>query len=529
MRAALSESPTGRSILVMLAVGAPLLVITLLMLVRPALRLSVELPRARLPLETFGTMTAFLTAALAYLRYSTSGRRTSLFLGAAFIVLGTNQLVFGVIVPLEVVGTDVESLFWIAGRLIAGALLVVGVVRGATVGWERPSRRRFLLVSVLSLAALAAVEAILWAFRGSLAPAAADGAVSAAPGSLPSPFEALLGLSGALLYLAVAVGFTVTEGMEDRFSRWLGPALVVAAFSHLLIMLHPTAFTDRVSPGDVLRLAFHLILLLGLVQDARRTYLTERYRARELAAAYDAERGRARQLEELDRARAELFGVLTHELVNPVSILHGFTVTLSKRWPELPDERRLEIIRRMARESTRLRDLTQEAATATLVDTEGFFLAVRAESAAEIAAEAAGLVDGAEERLDLRIVPGAADVVVAVDRARILQVIRNLLSNAVKYSPDGTPIRLNVVEAGKEIVFEVVDRGSGVAEEDVPRLFHRFTRLSAAGSEHVPGSGLGLYISRRIVEAHGGRIWVTSEVGVGSTFAFAVPRFGEEP
>jgi signal transduction histidine kinase len=116
--------------------------------------------------------------------------------------------------------------------------------------------------------------------------------------------------------------------------------------------------------------------------------------------------------------------------------------------------------------------------------------------------------------------------VLSADRARIMQVFRNLLSNAEKYSEPRTAIELRAEVSNGEVVFSVIDQGPGIPVEEHPRLFQRFSRLATIGREAVRGSGLGLYISRRIVEAHGGRIWVESESGRGSVFRFSLPANG---
>jgi signal transduction histidine kinase len=120
--------------------------------------------------------------------------------------------------------------------------------------------------------------------------------------------------------------------------------------------------------------------------------------------------------------------------------------------------------------------------------------------------------------------PTAEEAMVEADRARLLQVFRNLLSNAGKYSTPRTMVQFVMDATETDVIFTVVDSGPGIAEEDIPRLFQRFSRIRSAHTTNVPGSGLGLYITRRIVEAHGGRIWAESTPGVGSTFGFSLPR-----
>jgi len=104
------------------------------------------------------------------------------------------------------------------------------------------------------------------------------------------------------------------------------------------------------------------------------------------------------------------------------------------------------------------------------------------------------------------------------------QVLTNLLSNAVKYSPEGGAITVRVRERGDQhVVIEVVDQGLGVPPDQVGRLFQKFERIRSDEHLRISGTGLGLYICRKIVEGHGGQIWVESETGHGSTFSILLP------
>ena len=111
---------------------------------------------------------------------------------------------------------------------------------------------------------------------------------------------------------------------------------------------------------------------------------------------------------------------------------------------------------------------------------------------------------------------------VAADETRLVMILRNLVSNAVKYAAKGTEIRVSVLRKGKDILVSVSDQGPGIPVEEQSRLFQAFERLEA-GATKSKGLGLGLLVCRRLVEAHGGRIWVESKVGKGSTFYFSIP------
>jgi signal transduction histidine kinase len=126
-----------------------------------------------------------------------------------------------------------------------------------------------------------------------------------------------------------------------------------------------------------------------------------------------------------------------------------------------------------------------------------------------------------ERSIDLRY--ATTDLCVMGDRDRLHQVLSNLVSNAIKVTPSAGCIHIEARPLDGEVQFSVCDTGPGIADADQPRLFDRYHQ-PVESKKHGSGVGLGLYIARGIIEAHGGRIWVESAVGHGSTFSFAIPR-----
>jgi signal transduction histidine kinase len=121
--------------------------------------------------------------------------------------------------------------------------------------------------------------------------------------------------------------------------------------------------------------------------------------------------------------------------------------------------------------------------------------------------------------LRVEVAPDVPDV--PGDRDRLLQVFENLIGNAIKFTKTGGRITVGAASRNDEVVFWVADTGCGIASEDLSRVFDRFWQATKAGRQ---GAGLGLPITKGIVEAHGGRIWVESTAGSGSTFFFTIPR-----
>jgi PAS domain S-box-containing protein len=231
-----------------------------------------------------------------------------------------------------------------------------------------------------------------------------------------------------------------------------------------------------------------------------------------LGAAVDVTERRA-----LERLQREFTAMVSHELRNPLASIKGFAQLMQRRG--VFDERAIETIVGQANLLQRLVDDLLEVSRL-----EAGHLELRAELF-DLAAETAAYAEQAQaqsQRHVVRVEVETAPLTVRADRGRIGQVLLNLLSNAIKYAPGGGEILVRVEGAADEARVSVQDQGLGIPREALPRLFERFFRVDASG--RPDGSGLGLYIARRIVEAHGGRIWAESDgPGQGSTFRLSLP------
>lgn len=221
--------------------------------------------------------------------------------------------------------------------------------------------------------------------------------------------------------------------------------------------------------------------------------------------------------------REDVLSIVSHDLRTPLSGISLGAALLSRAEGRASPAVVLEQARRIQRNAQRMSRLVEDLLDFARVDSGHLSVESAPYSAAGLVAEAAALFEAPAAERSVRIAddgsPGGA--VVLCDRDRVLQVFSNLLGNALKLGPEGSVIRVGASADGAMVRFHVSDQGGGVAPDQVEHLFERYWR--APGQSHA-GTGLGLYVSRGIVEAHGGRIWVDTAPGAGSTFHFTLPR-----
>jgi signal transduction histidine kinase len=235
------------------------------------------------------------------------------------------------------------------------------------------------------------------------------------------------------------------------------------------------------------------------------------------------------QERELDRLKDDFVATVSHELRTPLTSMMGFLEMIREgEAGELTDEQK-RFLAIVYRSSERLQRLVGDLLFVARLDANGLqlqFAPVDVEELVHDAAESAGaLARSRELHLDLKL---ASLPMVTGDRERLSQLVGNLISNALKFTPAGGHVTVRTFVDGSHAVIEVEDDGIGIPEAEQDRLFQRFFRSTTATEQAIPGTGLGLVISRAIAEAHGGTIDVRSEEGAGACFRVELPLEPEE-
>jgi two-component system, OmpR family, phosphate regulon sensor histidine kinase PhoR len=230
------------------------------------------------------------------------------------------------------------------------------------------------------------------------------------------------------------------------------------------------------------------------------------------------------ELRRLERVRQDFVANVSHEFKTPLTAIQGFAETLLSGAIEDPQNNRrfLGIIRDHAIRLARLTDDLLKLARIEAGKLEVQLVPVGVLELVERCAETALLKSHQKQiALEVEVPPNLPRV--RGDAGLLREVLQNLIDNAIQYTPDGGQIQVSAEAKAHEVVMAVTDTGIGIPLTDQERIFERFYRVDAARSREAGGTGLGLSIAKHIVEVHGGRLWVESEVGLGSKFSFTIP------
>ena len=261
------------------------------------------------------------------------------------------------------------------------------------------------------------------------------------------------------------------------------------------------------------------------VVDVLKTFATQSALAIQNARLFREIADKSRQLEAASRHKSEFLANMSHELRTPLNAILGFSEVLAERMFGEVNEKQAEYLQDILSSGRHLLslindilDLSKVEAGRLELELGRFHLPTALDNALTLVRERAtrhGIT------LTQTVDPGVADIV--ADERKVKQILLNLLSNAVKFTPEGGRVGLTATAADGVITIAVSDTGIGIAPEDQAAIFEEFRQVGRDDTRTQEGTGLGLTLAKKFVELHGGRIWLQSQVGHGSTFSFTLP------
>lgn len=440
-------------------------------------------------------------------------------IGSGFLAVGLLELLHLLAFPgmpgllwLES-STERGIVYWLAARLwmvgtLCGALLVPPATR------SRALRRGPLMAIALCGVGLVVLADALWVSRTALFFVEGAGLTPLKKGL--ELVVALAALLGAVLY------WREREGREG--SRELAMVLAVTVLSELCFMLYARAHDSFNLLGHVYLVVaaygvFHALFAAAVIRPYERLgeshAETERLRRHiqdELAVTI-------RRLEATQEQQQDILRAVTHDLRTPLQVVMLQADRLAVGAAGAAEKKSGATIAAASRQmSAMLRELVETVH----LESGTLQLATGPLDLGDLVRDTLAVARGALESDRVRLQLPADLPAISGDGARLARVLQNVIGNALKYSPPATEVTVTARTAPGEVVVSVADRGPGIPPEHVARVFERFYR--GAQRDSAGGLGLGLYISRLIVDAHGGRIWCESRVGEGTTVSLALPR-----
>lgn len=229
---------------------------------------------------------------------------------------------------------------------------------------------------------------------------------------------------------------------------------------------------------------------------------------------------------EVEQLQHDFVSIVSHELRGPLTAIKGFVRTLLLKSDRLPPDAQMQFLATIDEQADRLNQLVEDLLNVSRIDTRRLKLSIEEVDVPGRIEKLVGQFRGKWGDREIILEADPSLPLIRGDASKLDEVFINLIDNAVKYSPNGGSVKVAMHLAEDHVEVSVEDSGIGIGPEDAARLFEKFHRIATPETRDIGGTGLGLYIVKNLVEAHGGVIFVTSARGVGSTFTFTLPIGG---
>ena len=477
----------------------------------PSTLIAIGTPELRVAVACI-TLVAWAVGSLALFLFPAQRDADRLHWVGLGLLVAAVPIVFGLFYPGWGSGATLQGV--VAARLIVWAV-AIGVIAIGEVPREPPTfswlwgATLFIGVCLTFVALIGAGDIFPWLTMGDHSQSLGSALRESPPRSSVVYRIATAPLLAVTLFAALSM---VARKVRRPFERWTLFMLVVIASAQLHQIVWPSSINPFGLLTPVPQLGFGIFLAVGGMIEFRRV-------ADAWSASLVAARSERKQLADLAVLQANLSAMAAHELGAHTAAVLRITEMLATG--EVKGEREKDALATLNSEAGILATLSKDVALTGSASNEDFTIALRPVSLEAIFKKAmtfGASLDGEHTFA----CSGSLDVTVLVDERRIEQVLDNLLDNAAKYSNSGSHIELKASQSQDRIRIDIVDQGFGIRPEDMTRVFERYIRGRQQSNAKVSGLGVGLYLARRIVRAHGSDLTVVSSPNPGSTFTFSL-------
>ncbi len=224
----------------------------------------------------------------------------------------------------------------------------------------------------------------------------------------------------------------------------------------------------------------------------------------------------------IEQQKDDFIGYVTHELKTPITTVTAFIQIMQGYHAKTGDKKSQFLLAKIANQMERLTGLLNSFANVYKAQTGKIEIHKQQVNISKLVHEVVEAFQYTTSTHDL-LIKGEIEKEIPADKERIHEVLINLIINAIKYSPHGNKVVIKMIQKPKEVIISVKDFGFGISKEEQKKVFERFFRVKGKTENKIEGLGLGLYLVSEIIKQHGGKIWVKSILGKGSTFAFSLP------
>ncbi|HYX56188.1 MAG TPA: ATP-binding protein [Nitrososphaeraceae archaeon] len=458
----------------------------------------------------FASIVAFYCITRAY----TLNDKYTLFIGIGFLTSALIDLMHAIISynamddPLFL-GYFIPQT-WFAGRTFISAMIVIAITRFAIIPKDSQQLSGKTFIAYLSLIVILAVSVSILSFLTIF-----PGVLIDFPLHRPYEIPSLILFSIALVYFYK----NQLHRRNDVFYKGILGSLIIDIFAQIIMSSSLTFFESGHNVAHILKDTSYFVIIIALALSSVQYNKRLREREKEIRVQYD-------KLKEADKAQREFINVAAHELRTPIQPVLSLSDILHSK---IKDSKQRELLDVVIRNAKRLQRLSEDILDVTRIESQSLILNKEQFNLNDVISNAIQDHKNEIEKTNgnLKLLYKSNDyeddnIFVEADRTRLSQVISNLIRNAIKFTKEGiiliTARKDNSNNSNNQVIISVKDTGSGIDPEILPRLFSKFATKS------FEGTGLGLFISKSIIEDHGGRIWAENNPdGKGATFSFSIP------